>query len=270
MKIAVLLFGQPRDAIKCSENIINNVIKQNDTDVFFHTWYDENDLYMEKGEKDRSDCNLNKGIDKQLIEIYNPKAYCIESQKFKNFNNYNSNYIKCPEVYINNMSKCGKNKELTKEEVELRCIKYTHISQFYSIFKVNLIKEEYSLENNIYYDYVIKLRFDVVCNSPIVISDNIPKNVLLFQNIGQKDNLVSDWFHISSNEIMNIVCSLFLKIKYLNNTQGFLKKSDRLPVTLWETNISSISPEIFIRDYLYLHKIPWKRTNFNINLSKNT
>lgn len=270
MKIAVLLFGQPRDAINCSKSIVNNIINPNNADVFFHMWYDENDLYMEKGEKDRSECNLNKGLDKELVEIYKPKDYCIEPQKFKNFNNYNNGYFKCPEKYIDNISKCGKNKELSKEEVKLRCIKYSHISQFYSIFKSNMIKEEYSLENNIYYDYVIKLRFDIICNTPLIINNNIPNDCLLFQNIGQKDNLVSDWFHISNNEIMNIVCSLFLKLKYLNNTKGFLKQIDRLPITLWETNTNTMGPEVFTRDYLYLHKIPWKGINFNIKLSKNT
>jgi hypothetical protein len=270
MKVAVLLFGQPRDAINCSKSIVNNIINPNNVDVFFHTWYDENDLYMEKGEKDRSNCELGKGIDKQLIDIYKPKSYCIEPQKFNNFNNYDNDYFKCPEKYIDNISKCGKNKELTKEEVKLRCIKYSHISQFYSIFKANMLKEEYSLEHNIYYDYVIKIRFDVICNNLIVINNSIPNDTLLFQNIGQPDQLVSDWFHISSNEIMNIVCSLFLKLKYLNNTKGYLKQSDRLPITLWETNTNTMGPEVFIRDYLYLHKIPWKGINFNIKLSKNT
>jgi len=270
MKIAVLLFGQPRDALNCSKSIIENIITPNNADIFLHTWYDKNDLYMEKGEKDRSNCELDEGLDKQLLEIYKPKAYCIESQRFKKFNNYDTNYLKCPDKYVNNMHNCGKNKELTKEEVELRCIKFSHISQFYSIFKVNMLKEEYSLENNIFYDYVIKLRFDIVCNSPIIINHNFPTNQMLFQSIGQKDNLVSDWFHISSNEIMNIACSIFLKLKYLNNTQGFLKQSDRLPITLWDTSESSCSPEIFIRDYLFLHKIGWKGINFNINLSNKT
>ena len=128
MKIAVLLFGQPRDAINCSKSIVNNIINPNNADVFFHMWYDENDLYMEKGEKDRSECNLNKGLDQKLVEIYNPKAYCIEPQKFKHFNNYNNGYFKCPEVYVNNMSKCGKNKELTKEEVELKPDRSTQLA----------------------------------------------------------------------------------------------------------------------------------------------
>ena len=270
MKVAVLLFGQPRDAIKCSESILKNLIIPNNADVFLHTWYDENDLYMEKGEINRSNYLLDDGIDKKILDIYKPKAYCIEPQRFKNFNNYNQNYFKFPAKYIDNMSKCGQNKTLTKEDVELRCIKYTHISQFYSIFKANMIKEEYSLENNILYDFVIKLRFDINCASPIIIDNFFPKNQLLFQNISQPDQLVCDWFQISNNEIMNIVCSIFLKLKYLNNTSGFLTQKDRLPITLWDTSESSCSPEIFIRDYLYLHKIQAMPYNFNISLSKFT
>ena len=268
MKVAVLLVGQPRNAIECSENILKNIIIPNTADVFIHTWYDKENLYMEKGEKDRGNCLCEANIDTKILEIYKPKSYCIEKQKFNNFNNYECNYYECPEKYLDNISKDGKNKELTLEEVKLRILKYTHLSQFYSIFKCNLLKEEYSIENNILYDCVIKIRFDIVINAPLI-CNHYQMNKIYFQNIGQLDNLISDWFNMGSNEVMNVLASIFLNIKYLNNYQGYYSKTERLPVSLWDTTKCNISPEFFIRDMMYKYKIPSQPINIGIILSKN-
>jgi hypothetical protein len=269
MKVAVLLVGQPRNAIQCSENILKNIILPNNADVFIHTWYDKDNLYMEKGEKDRGNCICDSQLDVKLLEIYKPKAFCIEKQKFNNFNNYGCNYYECPDKYLANVSKDGKNKELTLEEVKLRILKYTHLSQLYSIFKCNLLKEEYSLENNILYDCVIKVRFDINITSPIICS-HYSMDRIYFQYIGQPDNLISDWFNMGSNEIMNVLASIFLNIKYLNNYQGYYKSSERLPVSLWDTTKCNISPEFFIRDMMHKYKIPAQAINIGLGLSVNT
>ena len=267
MKVAVLLFGQPRDAVSCSESIMKNLVQCNNADVFMHTWYDKDNLYMEKGEKGRKNCTLPIDVDKELLKIYKPKSWCIEPQKFQNFNNYDCDYYDCPRKFVENMQKCGKNKEMTYDMVKSRIIKYSHLSQLYSIFKANMLKEEYSLEHNILYDCVVKLRYDIIVNKPINISAYTSKKFLYF-NIGQPDRMLCDWFQLGTNEMMNIVCSIFLQLKYLNNTQGWYK--DRLPVTIYDTTKCTCSPELLIRDILHLYNIPWEGKLFDIELSPNT
>ena len=221
---------------------------------------------MEKGEKDRGECFLKKDIDSVLLDLYKPKKHIIEKQKFKNFNNYKINYFGAPEKYIENYNNCGNNKSLTKEEMKLRVIRYTHLSQLYSIFKANLIKEEYSLENNILYDCVIKLRFDCFPLKPLVCK-NYNMNFIYYEDIGQPDNVISDWFNMGSNEIMNIYSSMFLNFKYLNNTKGFYKKGERENFSLWDTNEYNLGVEVFIRDLMKKYNIPKKSLKLRFKLS---
>ena len=213
---------------------------------------------MEKGEKDRGVCNMEKNIDKKLIEFYKPKGVIVEKQKFKDFNNYNCDYYKFPEKYINNYINCGKNKELSREEMKLRILRYTHISQLYSNFKCNLIKEEYSLENNILYDCVIKLRYDSFPKTELI-CEKYDMNYIYYEDIGQPDNIISDWFNMGSNTIMNIYSSIFLNFEYLNNNKMYYKLQERINSSgVFVDNNCTVCYEALIRDIMYKYKIPSK------------
>ena len=48
MKVALCLSGQARNATAMAPLIIKNIIEPNNADVFFHTWYDEDDLNMHR------------------------------------------------------------------------------------------------------------------------------------------------------------------------------------------------------------------------------
>ena len=263
MKVAVLLCGQPRRALDTCTDIINKIILPNNADVFIHCWYDSENKYIDKVEKDRGCCIIEDNIDQKLIEIYKPKSYFFEKQKFKNFNNYNCDYFKCNEKYINNLSKCGKNQDLTYEQVKTNYLKGGFISQLYSIFRCNLIKEEYGLENNILYDCVIRLRFDVTIQKTLICED-FDMNYIYYQAMGQPDGLISDWFNMGSNQIMNIYSSVFLNLKYLNDCEGFYKYSEREKVTYYDGSICTIAPEYLFRDLFYKYNIPKKGIDLGI------
>lgn len=271
MRVAILLCGQPRRALETCHIIQKLVIEPNNADVFMHMWYSDDDLYMEKGEIDRGICNTEKGIDKKLINFYKPKGVVVEKQKFKEFNNYNCEYYKLPEKYVNNYLNCGKNKELSREEMKLRILRYTHLSQLYSIFKCNLIKEEYSLENNILYDCIIKLRYDAFPKKPLI-CNNYDMRYIYYENIGQPDNIISDWFNMGSNEIMNIYSSIFLNFKYLNNNKTYYKRNERInSLGVFVDNNCTIGPEVLIRDIMYKYNIPFKaiKVGFDVMDHKN-
>lgn len=268
MRVAVILCGEPRHSLQTCELIKKYIIEPNNADVFMHMWYDSKNLNMEKVAKNRGVNSIPEGIDKKLISFYQPKAYCVEPQKFKQFFNYNCGYYGIPEDMLNNhMSPHhGENNMLTPEEVKLRIIRYTHISQFYSIFKSNLLKEEYSLENNILYDCVIKLRYDCIPNAPLICK-NYDMNYLYYQNQGEPDFLVRDWWNMGSNQIMNIYASIFLNLKYLNNYKGFYKKNQRQPVTIYKSDECMLSPEFFIRDIMWKYNIPTKGILYRMNIA---
>ena len=259
MKVAVLITGQPNAAIKNSKHIINTIIAPNNADVFMHMWYDKDNLHNIKSDKGK-ECVYEPNLDEKLLEIYKPKAYCVEKQRFNNFANYDGSYYKLPEKYLHNYCTMTGNRGLQPTEVQNRIITFTHLSQFYSVFKCNTLKEEYSIENNILYDCVIKIRYDTKIGF-ILNCDNIPMDRLYYINIGQKDNIVSDWFNMGNSMIMNIYSAIFLNLKYLNDTTGIYKENQRQAVTLWDTSIGSMSPEHLIRDLMDLYKIPCVKIN---------
>ncbi|MDC1151165.1 hypothetical protein OAS95_01175 [Pelagibacteraceae bacterium] len=268
MKVAVLITGQPISGIKNSSHIINTIIAPNNADVFMHMWYDKDSPIGEKSDKSR-ECSFDEDIDKQLLDIYKPKAYCIEKQRFSQFENYDGTYYKLPEKYLNNYCDMPGNKELTRKEIENRIIKYTHLSQFYSVFKCNMLKEEYSIENNVLYDCVIKIRYDTKLGFKLDCSNiDIDMNNLYYMNLGHKDNIISDWFNMGNSMIMNIYSSVFLNLKYLNDTTGIYQQTTRQPVTLWDTSQGSMGPEHMLRDLLDLYKIRYVKINGQCELEK--
>jgi len=247
-KVAVCISGQPRLAAQTFPYINEFIIKPNNADVFIHMHYDANNLYMEKSHADNGICNLQQGIDRFIIELYQPKSYLIECPR-----NFQRPNIKMPEKRIENMKNMNKHKNWSDEEHANHGIKQT-TSMYYSIYKSNELKEIYANENGFVYDYVIRIRFDILPLEPIICSNLDPK-FIHYLEIGQPDELISDWLNIGSNAIMNIYSSLYLNMEYLN-TFTYYKKEDRQPNLLEPSDTCGGFSEHMLRDLMHLYKIP--------------
>jgi hypothetical protein len=210
MKIALCLSGQPRNAIQTSNRIKTSIIDNNDVDVFLHAWYDPTDLSFHK----RCPGHWNKAadidIDKQLVDIYKPKAYIFEKPKY-----WENNKIK---VSVENIKRCfdyGLQDPEGINKFEKYIVNICH-SQWYSNSRVNFLKEEYSINNNIKYDCVIKLRYDVSPSIKLQLNNKLlGENILYYQNLNQPLNMVSDWFAMGSNSVMNVWSSMYFYIEPL-------------------------------------------------------
>jgi hypothetical protein len=137
-------------------------------------------------------------------------------------------------------------------------------SMYYSIYKANELKEVYANENGFVYDYVIRIRFDILPKEPILCK-NLDPNFIHYLDIGQPDELISDWLNVGSNAIMNIYSSLYLNIEYLN-TFRYYKKEDRQPNSLEPSDISGGLYEYMLRDLIYLYKIPKSPLRMDLQL----
>ena len=139
MKIAYLLYGQPRNYKDGYENIKNlfkeNNINRVDVDFFFHCWLiNENEKYNVSPWRkiENKFIVYNKDIINDLIKLYKPKAYEFENQKNFDYKNIkNSNNI---------------------------------LSQMYSRNKVKNLFNLY----NMTYDFVIMSRFDNIYVIPSI------------------------------------------------------------------------------------------------------
>jgi hypothetical protein len=203
MKIALLISGLPRYIDQGFQNIQDSLIKPNNPDIFIHTWGDAN----------------NQDLRSKITSLFNPKILVIEPPKI-----INNSHIK-----LDRMMKSWGGGYTLQAFTEMT------YSMWYSILQANLLKEQYRLENNIHYDYVIRARFDIVyvcCPNalPLDPSRNRIKNlpyplecknhtddvIYMVSRPDLPPEMVDDRFAFASNSLMNIYCGGFNNIEYIN------------------------------------------------------
>lgn len=139
MKIAILLFGHLRDFEICADSIKDNVIQDNECDVFIHTW-DESEVKTVSWHQQRTKM---KSIDSSIMDTikkkYNPKKFYIEHQDVYP----KERIIESP--YING----------------LRSSTAGIYWMFYSMKKANEMRKQYQKESGTEYDIVLVTRPDV-------------------------------------------------------------------------------------------------------------
>lgn len=183
-KVALLISGLPRYVEKSFPNIQRMIIEPNNPDVFIHTW---NDL----------DGSLNYPIRK----LYQPKILKAENQK-----NWINRHMNLDRMMASHARSYHRDKF-----VEML------YSSWYSTQQANLLKEQYRLQHNIRYTHVIRCRFDLHFSTPIDCIHFNP-NVLHVSNKWlPEEEMVDDRFGFASNEIMNLYCSGFNLLDYVQS-----------------------------------------------------
>lgn len=220
MKVALCLSGLIKNTLSISNHIFNNIINPNNADVFIHTW--------------------NTSNIQQIITTYQPKKYIVEEPKiFKK-----SSLILSDE----NIKYCFPHfkKHNNPSEVHTNNV----FSMWYGINMAILMKELYSLENNITYDFVVRLRFDV-CPNMILNFNNFDSNYLHYLDLEQTYDMISDWFGFGNNDIMNIYGNVFYNIK---------KHFDKLQKDpgIW-------CNELLLRNHMKENNVSCKKIKVNVN-----
>jgi hypothetical protein len=243
MKIALCLSGQPRNAVDTANRIKKTIIEGNNVDVFMHAWHDPEDLNFYKRCPGYWDKKAQKNIDKILTDIYEPKSCLFElPKKWTNPN------IKVSEENIKRCFDYGLNDPNGISFFEQYIVNISH-SQWYSNYRVNALKEAYSLQTKIKYDVVIKLRYDV--SPKIKVDFNIDPNCFYYENLNQPLNMISDWFAMGSNYVMNVWSSLYWSMEPLYNQ------------VIKEENIWC--NELLLRNHLRNNSIKTQSVNFGVS-----
>ncbi len=202
MKIAVLLSGMPT-FLDQSKLYTRNLFKGHEVDYFCHAWFDKN-----KKEEDKSWHNMEIKIDlnteEKILDLYKPKKYLLEVQRqFEIPRNYSFN-TGWPQPFF---------------------IVYSH---FYSLKTANLLRLMYEKENNVKYDIVVKMRYDIVIANKIEWEKYDLNKLYLHNNCNcwydlYDDASFNDMFAFSKPENMNIYCDTFYNIDkfYMENFLRF-------------------------------------------------
>ncbi len=259
-KVAVCISGQLRLFKKTYQSIYDNLILPNNADVFIHSWFDKDNLTIDSRDSQRIYAELNSDDDGNVIELYKPKKYLIE--KPKKFTNKN---IQIPDAYINSIVSMMKEEDKNDfNQVFNKCI-YPTYSMFYSIYKCNELKELFALENDITYDYVVRLRFDILFPNPVQLCDFNVNGYVCTPNNLSKEELPCDLFFFGDNTSMNIASSVFMYIDYLNNFKYF-PAQQRDKNYHYPSNICTWGNEHLIKDICRLFNIKIKYEHIPINL----
>lgn len=194
-RVALCISGQPRSFEAAFPYIKKNLIDCNpNVDVFLHFWYDEKNIGKEY--KDTSDSVKIGGIPiemagtpERIKELYEPVCIQYEPQE-----DFSADAQRFPDIFATN--------------------KFSSLSMWTSIYRCNELKRNYERETGNTYDYVIRMRFDVIILVKILVK-NIEKEFIhsfpllcLFDEYGKKIPSLSDQILISSSRNMDVVSSL--------------------------------------------------------------
>ena len=195
-KVALCLSGQARFVEEGYNDVINpRLIKDNDVDVFIHTW-DINEEQEGKPFVNAGGHNMGQAVDNSTIntylDLYKPKKYIVEKQIEFPFGQWSDR------AFPNIRSDYG-------------------YSMLYSVYTANKLRQLYERENNIKYDLVIRCRTDFIMMEEIHLNNLETDRIYLptgCPHIGG----VADSFAIGPPEYMDIYCDLYFYIKEIMET----------------------------------------------------
>ena len=215
MKIAICLFGYTGNSDK--KNIQNNlfdpeisfnnykekIFQGHDVDTFIHTW---NSVHTEK-----------------IKQIYKPKKMITEDQPIFDYSldNYKLSYVSDYFGIIKN----HENPEASLKDL----ISRTHSRWMSTCKSINLL-QEYSIQNNVNYDFVVQLRFDLYFYN-VLNFNSLDKNIFYHPVRNHEKNIaINDHFFISNQKnaliFSNIYKNLFnLSIRPVCAAKYFLEQN---------------------------------------------
>lgn len=186
MRTALCISGLPRHVEKAFPNIKANLIDPNQPDIFIHTWLYSKYPFSEEGIK------ATRSLRGFVENSYNPLSVGYASQfPFHN-----------PHWPLDRMM-ASHARSYTRENFVLMLY-----SSWYSVQQANLLKELYQRKHGFTYDCVIRARFDIDYNQPVICAD-YPMDKIYIPNLGRPPEMTDDRFAFGPNDLMNAYASAF-------------------------------------------------------------
>ncbi len=177
MKVALCISGQPRLVKTGFLTHQKFILDKYDTDVFIHTWYDENkDKLNECG----GEYEMNQTVIDDVLNLYKPVKVIVENQR-TDLTEITHNHAGPPI--------------------------FPQVSMFYSMMKSNDLKTEHEKENNFKYDVVIRSRFDSGLLKEIDLTIIKPNTVVGIDAIDSE--LLCDWLFYGDSETMDKMVDVY-------------------------------------------------------------
>lgn len=238
-KIAICISGYLRTFKECYPTIEKNIIRDNDVDIFIHT-YDK----VGNSSGWRHPIDLSEDIDMDFLQ--------------------NIPYIKkiVTEKWDDIKYKFEKFREYQPSVTNINVI----ATIFYKIYQANLLRKEYEKEKNIEYDLVIRMRGDQIFEKAINL--DFPKNKILINaypwgdedythrfkgddDIRNEIEWVNDRFAVGKPELIDYLSELYLNF-------GELIK-----------DVEFVELEYLLHKHLQKKQIQYEKRNLNFYVKHN-
>ncbi len=261
-KIAICFSGAIRSFDRCIPSItkyfLNNLPG---ADIYLHMWTfnDNNDEktnsinYNFKWRKDNSDIY-------KIINILKPVKYEITE--------YNLEWEKII------LEESGIDVDLfdddTKKNYGFNCC-----SMYWKILKCFELVEDYSLDNNINYDLVIRARLDFIWEDHIYINNFVLSddtvNLIQDKYATHSKLITNDKFFAGSYECMRTMCNIFKKLKYYQQKNIAIEGQTINETHIRENNLQHnwIGHKDTYYKHMIRHKIILKNIKIQININNN-
>jgi hypothetical protein len=214
MKVAILISGLPRRTFQNAPHFRKFIKSTHEVYVFSHYWY----------EKDRR--NLNSPNSKRFREKaprfvkymvkFGYKCSMQESEIPENWDLGPKLVIS--QASVDEFFPWGR--DYSEGSVKFRShLLSNNISMWNSIKKSLDLALRYATKEEIVFDYIVRMRFDVI---PTVTLDEILEKVneknILVPDTNHPKNMINDWFAIGRPELMGVYMNLFEDIESIFDT----------------------------------------------------
>jgi hypothetical protein len=236
-RVALCLYGQPRNYIEGHKYIKQFILEKYEPTVFFHTWFDKDlagTIYDVSPWRtiDQNYKTMKEDTIDNLVQLYQPERYYYEKPITFNIENIiNSN---------------GYQKTEKKTNVN------NTLSQMFSRQRVRNILEEYQKENNMTFDMVIGIRFDIQISK---LEDfDVTQNIYVFNFHKERPLIFPDNIIISNSTNFLKIFDIFNNILNLLNSEI----SDEQKISYDHFKIMGgcvINPEELIAAQILFHKL---------------
>lgn len=236
MKIAVVLYGQPRDYLKGYNKIMDFINSQGcEFDFFYHCWsLNENETYKYSPWRNIDNTSLiyTKNIITHLQELYNPISCEIENQATVTFDK---------SLYVNSIA-FNNTMEHSKANVN------NTLFQMYSRNKARNILYEYLEKTKENYDCVLTLRFDI-SSMPEVNLNSLNKSMVYISNVHYPRKIISDNCIIAPTKVYLDWFTIYDRLQELINNKELMETIRALDEKL------IINPEeLILSNYIFYYK----------------
>jgi hypothetical protein len=216
MKIAVCISGgvrYPHLGLQSIQKIIPNEYVK----VFIHTWKIKDRSAFVKTLHGLDHKEVDKTVETNLssLEYYNYEKLLIE------------NYDECEKKFENLLSTL-KFVPSTDSEDECPRLDVGPISMYYSIYKANQLKKEYEKENNMIFDWVIRMRTDSDFKYQSLDISFLDPNLNIPSGEDWGDDSINDQFAIGNSHVMNLYSNLYNNFHYMQSIKYYPERMLKL------------------------------------------